>query len=132
MTNSRKDISSREDLERLLRAFYEKVFDDEVIGTIFTDVMKVDLEKHVPVITDFWETVLLNADSYHKNAIAVHMHINEKFPLEEKHFTRWLKLFNETIDDLFDGDVTETAKQRALSIATIMKVKMANARKGIV
>ena len=122
----KRDIQTREDLLILLTAFYEKVFKDDLIGHFFTDVMHLDLEKHIPRITDFWETVLLNGTSYKSNAIAPHMHINTLSPMHEKHFKRWLHLFGETIDDLFSGDTAETAKQRALSIATVMRIKIAN------
>jgi hemoglobin len=124
--NEKADISSREDLVALLGAFYEKVFRDELIGHFFTDVMHVDLEKHIPRIADFWETVLLKGTSYRDNAIAVHMKINSLSPMEEQHFKRWLALFHETVDDLFEGEVAELAKQRAVSIATVMRIKISN------
>ena len=120
----KKDIESREDLLILLNAFYKKVFSDELIGHFFTKVMQVDLETHIPKIADFWETVLLNGTSYKDNAIAPHLHINQLSPIEEKHFSRWLKLFGETIDSLFSGDIAESAKQRALSITTVMRIKI--------
>jgi hemoglobin len=121
------DIGSREDLVVLLQAFYEKVFRDELIGHFFTEVMHVDLEKHIPRIADFWETVLLKGTSYRDNAIAVHMKINSLSRMEEQHFKRWLALFHETVDQLFQGDVAELAKQRAVSIATVMRIKISNA-----
>jgi len=124
----KKDLESREDLLKLLTAFYEKVFNDDVIGFFFHDVMQVDLEKHIPIITDFWETVLFQATSYRKNAVEVHTRINDLSPMEEKHFNRWLKLFGETMDEYFEGPTAETAKQRALSIATVMRIKMASPR----
>jgi hemoglobin len=122
----KRDIQNREDLVVLLKAFYEKVFRDEVIGHFFTDVMHVDMETHIPRIADFWETVLLNGNAYKSNAIAPHLHINSLSPMKEHHFNRWLQLFGETIDSLFAGEVAETAKQRALSIATVMRIKLAN------
>lgn len=124
--NEKVDIGSREDLLLLLQAFYEKVFRDEIIGHFFTEVMHVDLEKHIPRIADFWETVLLKGTSYRDNAIAVHMKINSLSPMEERHFKHWLTLFQETVDDLFEGEVAETAKQRAVSIATVMRIKISN------
>ena len=117
------DIKSREDLEELLRAFYEKAIYDEIIGHFFTKVIPLDIVTHVPVITDFWETILLNGKSYQKNAMLPHEHINRLSPMEEKHFKRWLELFNETIDELFAGSIADLAKQRALSIATVMRIK---------
>ena len=56
-TGELRDIESRADCERLVRAFYGKAMEDELIGWLFTDVAHLDLEEHVPVITSFWETV---------------------------------------------------------------------------
>ena len=59
--DDRHDIETREDCERLVRAFYGRALTDPIIGFIFTDVAKLDLEAHVPTITSFWETVLLGS-----------------------------------------------------------------------
>lgn len=122
----KKDIENREDLILLLKAFYEKALNDSLIGHFFTEVVPLDLQVHIPVIADFWETILLNGRSYSGNAILPHLHINKLSPMEEKHFNRWLQLFSQTIDALFEGQTAETAKQRALSIATIMRIKIKN------
>ena len=122
----KRDIQNRQDLELLLYKFYEKVFRDDLISHFFTEVKQLDLDKHVPRITDFWETILLNGHSYRANAIAPHIEINRLSAIEERHFKRWLQLFGETIDSLFAGEVAETAKQRALSIATVMRIKLSN------
>jgi hemoglobin len=125
--SAKADIRTREDLVLLLTRFYEKVFRDDLISHFFTDVMHVKLETHIPRITDFWETVLLNGNRYRDNAIAPHMKINSLSPMEEQHFKRWLSLFHETIDELFEGEVAENAKQRSVSIATVMRIKITNA-----
>ena len=40
--------------------------------------------------------------------------------LTPAHFDRWLALFFENIDELFEGEKAEDVKYRAYSIATIM------------
>ena len=120
------DIATREDLMRLLSAFYKEAIVDATIGHFFTRVIHLDLEKHIPVIADFWETVLLNGNSYKKNAMLPHIHINQLSPMEEKHFQRWLQIFNRTVDNMFAGETSDRAKQRALSIATVMRIKVSN------
>ena len=62
----KKDIESRGDIEMLLWDFYEKAFKDELIGHFFTEVVPLNLDKHVPVIADFWESVLLEGRGYRK------------------------------------------------------------------
>lgn len=125
------DIESRKDIELLMATFYEKVKKDDTIGYIFNDIAKVNWEHHIPIICDFWETLLLNAASYTKNAMAVHYTLNRKVPLEERHFQRWLQLFFETVDDLFTGDIATMAKKRAKSIASLMQFKMKQENTGL-
>jgi hemoglobin len=122
--NKDRDISSREDIENLLRQFYEKVKRDEVIGYIFNDVAKIDWDHHIPLIVDFWETILLGHPVYSKNAMEVHYQLNRKEPLKQEHFNRWLGLFTETVDELYKGKIAELAKTRAHSIAGLMQYKM--------
>jgi hemoglobin len=119
------DIQSREDIELLIKSFYSKVKKDDTIGFIFNDIAKVNWEKHLPIMYDFWETLLLDAASYSKNAMEVHYTLNRKVPLEETHFQRWLQLFSETVDELFVGNTASLAKTKAKSIAALMQFKMA-------
>ncbi len=123
------DIETRHDIIHLLEVFYAKALNDEVIGYFFTTVKKVNMAEHLPVITDFWEMVLLGGSNYKKNAIAPHLQLNQLSRLEEKHFNRWVQLFNSTVDELYEGKLATIAKQRALSIATVMKIKIIESAK---
>jgi hemoglobin len=125
------DIQSRNDIELLVTRFYDKVTRDEIVGFIFNDVMKVNWEKHLPVMYNFWETVLLDAAKYSGNTMGVHFEVNRRIKLEEKHFTRWLQLFTSTVDELFSGKIAELAKKRAGSIASLMQFKMDQENQGL-
>ena len=122
--DKKRDIISRADIDLLIRAFYEKVKQDDTIGIIFNEIMHIDWEHHIPVIVDFWDSALLDADVYHKNAMEPHFAINKIFPLKQEHFERWLKLFTGTVDEYFEGRVAKLAKTRAQGIAGIMQLKM--------
>lgn len=125
------DISSRADIEKMVLQFYEAVKADITIGFIFTEVVHMNWEKHIPVIVDFWETILLDNPVYTKNAMEVHYDLNKKIPLQQEHFSSWVHLFTTTVDDLFDGKIADLAKTRAKSIAAVMLFKMENAKKGL-
>lgn len=122
----KKDITGRADIEVAIRSFYDKVVADDTIGFIFNDVAKVNWEKHLPVMYDFWENVLFFTGKYNGDPMNVHKHLNNVTELNTNHFARWTRLFNQTIDELFEGENAERAKQRALSIATVMQLKLAN------
>ncbi|MBX5443181.1 MAG: group III truncated hemoglobin [Solirubrobacteraceae bacterium] len=113
----RRDIESREDCERLVRAFYGRAMTDPHIGYLFTDVAKLDLEAHVPVITSFWETILLGARSYAGGAFAPHARLHLKSPMSPGHFDRWVVLWCATVDELFAGERAELAKAHARRVA---------------
>jgi len=119
-----KDIESRADLEVFTRKFYNSLLEDNRVSYIFTDVAKIDLEEHLPKITDFWELSIFHTGPYHNNPMHVHMQLNDKEQLTNAHFDIWLMHFNTTVDDLFVGGNAEKIKTRALSIATIMKIKV--------
>lgn len=121
-----RDIESRDDIERLVRAFYSRAMGDEVIGYIFTDVAKLDLEAHVPQITSFWETILLGAQSYTGGAFHPHAEIHRRSPLREGHFERWLVLWTRTVDELFDGPHAALAKVHALRVANAFHARLQN------
>jgi hemoglobin len=121
------DIESRKDIETLVTLFYQKAVADDKIGFIFTDVAKINLERHIPVICDFWETVIFQTNAYKKNAIKVHQELNAKLKLTPDHFERWLSLFTSCVDGSFIGKNAELIKIRALSIATVMQIKLATA-----
>ena len=125
------DIKSRADIEKFIGNFYEAVKPDKTIGFIFTEVVEMNWEKHIPVIVDFWETILLDNPVYKKNAMEVHYDLNKKIPLQKEHFTSWLQLFNAAVDNLFEGKIADLAKTRAKSIAGIMLFKMEDTNKGL-
>jgi hemoglobin len=125
------DITKRADIEIFIVNFYENVKADATIGFIFTDVVQMNWEKHIPVIVDFWETILLDNPVYTKNAMEVHYVLNKKLPLQKEHFKTWLQLFNSAVDDLYEGKIADLAKTRAKSIAGVMLFKMENAKTGL-
>lgn len=123
-----KDITTRDDVEFLVKTFYDQVIQDQLIGFFFTDIAKIDLSRHLPKMYDFWESILLGNPVYEGNPMRVHFPLNEVTAFEEKHFNRWLQVWEKTVHENFEGNIAETAITRALNIARIMNFKMSNAR----
>ncbi|MFZ1529311.1 MAG: group III truncated hemoglobin [Ferruginibacter sp.] len=124
--DTKKDIETRSDIEKLVVEFYEKVKKDETIGIIFTEIVKMDWEHHIPLITDFWETIILDNPVYKNNAMEKHYELNRVYPLTKAHFDAWLILFNDTMDGMYSGPKAAHGKARAASIAAVMQFKMGN------
>jgi len=120
---AKKDISGREDLQVLMDAFYKRLLADPAINYLFTDVARINILEHLPVLVDFWDSILFQSDTYRKNAMQPHMVLHSKSPLQSQHFETWLKHFNATVDGLFEGEIAFLAKQLALSIATMIELK---------
>ena len=115
--NEKREISTRADVELMVRVFYSGISEDPELAPVFAGI---DLSAHLPVIADFWSSVLLDEHSYKGNAFDKHLRLQ----LSEALFKRWLDLFEATVDDLFTGDKAGLAKQRANSIAFIFKTKL--------
>jgi len=124
----KQDITNREDIDHLMHAFYSKLLEDSSISYIFNDVAKINIETHIPVIADFWESILFNRNVYHNNPMKIHMELHNKTPLLKHHFEVWLNYFNSTVDELFEGAIAAKAKERALSVATVMQIKISQQR----
>lgn len=124
-----KKLEDRADIEKLVDTFYLKIQKDEVIGFFFNDVAKVDWSIHLPKMYSFWETLLFGRVSYKGNPMAAHFPINEIEAMEKHHFEHWLKLWTETVGELFEGETAELAIYKANNISQLMAYKMEMARR---
>ena len=106
-----------------MQEFYKKLLADDSISYLFNDVAKINLAHHLPVLVDFWDSVLFQSDTYRKNAMQPHMALHEQSPLGKHHFETWLRYFKGSVDELFEGDNAFIIKERATSIATVMQIK---------
>ena len=122
----KKDIQTGEDIKLLVDNFYRKAIADDSLGHIFTDVAKVNWEHHLPIMYAFWESILLGEIGYKGNPMDAHFRLNEKYTLTADHFNTWKFLFIETVDEHFEGEVADMAKQKAVSIADLMFYKIHN------
>lgn len=124
------DLQTRSDIARLINTFYDKVKADSSIGYIFKDIARVNWTHHLPIMYDFWESVLFSNAVYKGNPMQVHFELNQKIPLAHEHFETWLSLFDRSVDDLFSGSNANLLKQKARSIAWLMEYKLQQANPG--
>ncbi|CAM3873875.1 group III truncated hemoglobin [Flavobacterium sinopsychrotolerans] len=117
------DIKNRNDIEKLINAFYGKIKTDTKIGYFFTDVAKVNWEEHLPKMYDFWENIMFSKGNYTGNPMSKHKELHQKSEMKEAHFQHWNALFNETVDELFTGEKAEEIKQRAMNISGVLMYK---------
>lgn len=118
-----KDITNREDIELMVNTFYDVVRKDKRLSFLFDETAKVDWPHHLPKMYDFWESVLFDKALFSGNPMGAHIKLHNTETLKSEDFDIWIRLFNANIDKHFSGPITEKAKQRAESIATITKIK---------
>ncbi len=111
----------------LIRTFYGKAREDDLIGPIFAAAVK-DWDEHIQNISDFWSSVMLRTSRYNGRPMRPHLIL----PLEGQHFDRWLKLFEETAHELCPEDIAWAFIIRARRIADSFEMARGTQRGEIV
>ena len=126
----RKEISSREDVRLLVKRFYTKIRKEPTIGHFFNETID-DWDAHEEKLTDFWESNLLFKNKYKGNPKKAHLEVDRSFDhsIEQKHFGIWLNLWFETIDEYFEGELADRAKNNARKMASHLFMTVYQKRK---
>lgn len=124
-----RDIKNEKDVNLLVRTFYQKVREDELLGPIFNGTI-TDWESHFVHLTNFWMTNLFFRKKYHGDPMQKHIEVDQgpHGTINEMHFGVWLNLWYQTLDELFEGEVTQMAKKRARNMGTFIHLKVFEAR----
>jgi hemoglobin len=101
----------------LVRRFYGKVRQDDLIGPLFEAAVD-DWEEHFVTLAAFWSNVMLGTGRYQGNPMAAHM----KHPIRPEFFDRWLGLWRETAAELFEPDAAAAFRDKAGRIAESLKL----------
>lgn len=123
----KKDIENIEDIKVVVDSFYNKVKVDDKIAVFFNDIAQVNWDIHLPKMYSFWSTILFGSMTYKGSPVAHHIPINSLKEMEREHFDRWLELWTETVNELFEGKIASAAIYKATNIAGIMSYKMEEA-----
>lgn len=120
----KSDILQLEHVKQLVDTFYGKVREDELLADIFNERIQDRWPQHLAKMYTFWQTVLLGEHTYFSSPFPPHATL----PVEKVHFERWLKLFYETLDELFSGQIADEARWRAGKMAEMFQLKINMAR----
>jgi hemoglobin len=110
-------------IERLVRVFYARVREDDVLGPIFAKRIK-DWEPHLQKMCDFWSSVVLMSGRYHGKPMAMHIAL----PVDARHFDRWLALFEATARELCPSSAANHFIRLAHRIAETLELGIADER----
>ncbi|MDX1739214.1 MAG: group III truncated hemoglobin [Alphaproteobacteria bacterium] len=117
-----------ETIKNLVDSFYSKVIDDKLIGPLFIKHIGAQLddwEGHLKTMYRFWASVMNGTGQYKGNPHMVH----GRFATEahSNFFERWLDLWFQTVDELFEPETAQKFKKKAEMIAKSLHYTMFDA-----
>ncbi len=131
MTNTKppehrgRDLDDRTEIAEFVTRFYREIAQDQDFHHYFHTLAHVDWSAHTQTLTDFWAGVLL--DQPHERADSViesHRWLHDLDPFDQALFERWLEILDTTLDQGWDGPLTESARSRAHGIAWAMSKRL--------
>ena len=110
---------TKENLNKMVILFYTKILQDEIVGPFFIEKLGDDLKNekwvpHIELLTNFWASIALGDPTYRGNPFAPHLDIAD---ISTVAFRRWLELFAQTLDTIYEPQIAEQFKQRSTVIA---------------
>lgn len=110
-------------IDRLVRSFYARIREDDVLGPIFEERI-TDWEPHLQRMCAFWSSVVLMSGRYHGRPMQKHAPL----PIDGAHFDRWLALFEETAEEVCPPPAAAHFIDRARRIAESLELGIAVSR----
>ena len=110
---------TQENIRTLVLSFYAKIIKDDIVGPFFIaklgdDMSNEQWETHLEIIIGFWTSLALGEPRYNGNLFLPHTKLGQ---LKRETFEQWLKLFAETLDEVYVEGIAEKFKERSMIIA---------------
>lgn len=106
-------------IEEMVRQFYTTVLKDDLLAPIFIKSLGDDLNngkwhEHLNTLYKFWDLMMTGKRGYGGDPFPPHAFMG---PLNREHFTRWLELFKETVNELFTLEISNKFYAKADRLA---------------
>ena len=110
----------RGSIEKLVRSFYAKVLEDEVLAPFFLNALGDDMKndkwyEHLITFDNFWVGLLLKEGRYMGDPLLPHVFLPN---LTEEIFEQWLKIFRETLDEIYTPSNVRNIYGKAKALST--------------
>lgn len=110
---------THENIRMLIMNFYAKIINDEIVGPFFIAKLGEDIQSeiwqtHLETIIGFWTSLAFGQPKYNGNLFLPHTQLGQ---LKRETFEQWLKLFAETLDEVYIESIAEKFKERSRLIA---------------
>ena len=123
----KEDISNRNDVMVLMKEFYFRILQDKTLGKYFSETVK-NWDYHLERFVDYWEGQIFFRDTYKGSPLRgeLHKQVDQAHgnSFEKEHFTQWTNIFHETVDEYYQGEKAELAKDLAVNVARNIHMKM--------
>lgn len=120
MNTIKQDITTLDDIRLLVDTFYGRIREDQLLKDIFNDRIQDRWPEHLEKMYRFWQTVLLEEHTYHGSPFVPHA----RLPVDGEHFNQWVKLFHDTVDELYSGERATRAKWQGSRMAEMFNYKI--------
>lgn len=110
---------THENIRTLVMSFYAKIINDDIVGPFFIAKLGEDIhsevwQTHLETIVGFWTSLAFGKPRYNGNLFLPHTQLGQ---LKRETFEQWLKLFAETLDEVYVKRIAENFKERSRLIA---------------
>ena len=101
------DTVDRPAVEKMVRKFYGEILKDDIVGPYFIKALGDDLNnakwyEHLSTLYNFWLAMMNGERNYNGDPFPPHAFIGQLYP---ETFERWLKLFKETVNEMFTPEI---------------------------
>ncbi|NKQ40057.1 MAG: group III truncated hemoglobin [Sulfurovum sp.] len=119
MFETREQNITPENIQKLVRTFYPTILSDEIVGPFFIEKIGADIKSkkwqiHLELLSNFWASMALGDTDYQGNPLAVHFDMPG---ISREAFERWLELFHQAVDKVYNSKSGDFFKERSTHIA---------------
>ena len=109
------DSVDRGKVEEMVKIFYAKVLEDDILGPYFIKALGDDLSngkwyEHLHTLNNFWLLVMEGQKGYRGDPFPPHAFLGPMYP---ETFARWLELFKETTQSMFVPEIADKFYKKA-------------------
>ncbi len=108
------------EIAHLVERFYTVARRDPLLGPVFERHV-TDWDWHLRTMNDFWSAAIYRTGRYSGRPLEVHRMIAG---MSAEHFSRWLFLWKQTVDEVVRSDAREPLKSFAGRMAETMSCRM--------
>ncbi|WP_334190861.1 group III truncated hemoglobin [Noviherbaspirillum sp.] len=105
-------------IRTMVDRFYAQVRRDDVLSGVFNASLDGRWEPHLDRMVAFWTKVLMGTGEFQSDVFGKHMALQG---IEQKHFSRWLMLFEQTVNDIYSPDDAQIVMEVANRIARSLR-----------